>query len=264
MPELQKSDDITLEVADAQGRTIRTFSSKAVPDQKKWDGGPQPQPVLSKVKGLNRFVWDMRYPSMTGVPDVYFEASYAGHKASPGKYSFILKSGDQTLTTDAEILANPLYTTEAADYQAFHVLMSSMEAELSAMHQRINDLRDKQIQLGALLAKLPGDDKSSTLKTEGDALQAKLKAWDEDMVQRRSKAYDDIENFPNKFTASYLFLINQTESQLPQINPSTQEQLQILNGQWATLKARSDELLNKDIPAMNRRFWEAGYGAIWQ
>ena len=256
LPELKKTEDISLEISDAQGRIIRTLSSKAVPDQKKWEGGPKPDPVLTKVKGLNRFVWDMRYPTLVGVPDVYFEASYGGHKAIPGKYQFTLKLGDRTLTADAEILANPLYTTDAAGYQAYHALMSSMETEFSAMHQRVNSLHDKQTQLEALLAKLPKDEKSKTLKTEGEALQARLKAWDEDMVQRRSKAYDDVENFPNKFTASYLFLINQTESNLPQINPSTLEQLQSLNAQWATLKARSDELLNKDIPAMNSRLWK--------
>ncbi len=264
LPELQKDDEITLEVSDAQGRTIRTFSSRAVPDQKKWEGGPKPEPVLSKLKGLNRFVWDMRYPTMTGVPDAYFENSYAGHKAIPGTYRFTLKSGDQVLGTEAQILANPLYTTDAAGYQAYHTLMSGMEAELSAMHQRVNELHDKQTQLEALLAKLPAEDKSSTVRTEGEALLAKLKAWDEDMVQRRSKAYDDVENFPNKFTASYLFLINQAESGLPQVNASTLEQLKILNAQWATLKARSEELLEKDIPAMNSRLWQAGYGAIWR
>ncbi|MEZ5462624.1 hypothetical protein [Dokdonella sp.] len=264
LPELEKTENISLQITDAQGKTIRTFSSKSDPDQKKWEGGPRPDPVLPKASGLNRFVWDLRYPTMTGVPDVYFEANYAGHKAIPGKYRFTLKAGDQTLSTDAEILANPLYTTDASGYQAYHTLMSTMEAELSAMHQRINSLHDKQIQLGELLAKIPADARYSALKSEGEALQGKLKAWDEDMVQRRSKAYDDVENFPNKFTASYLFLINHTESHLPQINPPALEQLQILNAQWATLKARSDELLNKDIPAMNRKFWEAGYGALWQ
>ena len=264
LPELQKTDDITLEVSDAEGHVIRTFSSKAVPDQKKWDGGPKPDPLLPKAKGLNRFVWDMRYPTMTGVPDVYFEAGYAGHKAMPGKYRFTLKSGDRTLTSEAEILANPLYSTDAAGYQAYHALMSRMEASLSAMHHRVNELHDKQTQLEALLAKLPGDGKSNALKAAGEALQAKLKAWDEDMVQRRSKAYDDVENFPNKFTASYMFLINQTESNLPQINASTLEELQLLDARWATLKARSDELLEKDIPALNSTLWKAGYGALWR
>jgi photosystem II stability/assembly factor-like uncharacterized protein len=264
LPQLQKTEDITLEIADADGKTVRTWSSKAQPDSKKWDGGPKPDPLLPKDKGLNRFVWNMRYPTVTGVPDVYFEANYAGHKAIPGKYRFTVKLGDQALTTEAEILANPLYATDAAGYQAYHALMSRMEAELSLMHQRVNRLHDKQTQLAALIAKLPAGDQSGALKADAEALQAKLKAWDEDMVQRKSKAYDDVENFPNKFTASYIFLINHTESETPQISASTLEQLQLLDAQWATLKARSDELLETDIPAMNSKLWQAGFGAIWQ
>ena len=34
-------------------------------------------------------------------------------------------------------------------------------------------------------------------------LLTSLKNWDEDMIQRKSTSYDDVENFPNKFTADY-------------------------------------------------------------
>ena len=84
------------------------------------------------------------------------------------------------------------------------------------------------------------------------------------MIQRRSKAYDDVENFPNKFTANYLFLVNQTESDLPRVNQSTLDRLEQLNAQWTTLKSRSEELTGKDIPALNRKLWDLGFGAIWK
>jgi hypothetical protein len=92
----------------------------------------------------------------------------------------------------------------------------------------------------------------------------KLKAWDEDMVQRRSKAYDDVENFPNRFTANYLFVINQTESDLPRVNQPSLDRLAVLTTEWAGLKSRSDELIAKDIPALNQKLWEVGFGAIWK
>jgi hypothetical protein len=84
------------------------------------------------------------------------------------------------------------------------------------------------------------------------------------MVQRKSKSYDDVENFPNKFTANYLFLINHTESDIPRVNQPSLDRLKELNGQWATLKARGKELLDRDIPAFNKRLWDAGVGAIWK
>src|SRR5438874_707346 len=264
LPELKKDDQISLEIKDADGNLVRTFSSKADEKYKKYDGAPKADPLLPKVKGLNRFGWDMRYPTMPGVPNVYMESSYAAHKAPPGKYSMTLKMGGQTVSTETEILANPLYPTDAATYREYHSTMSSMENELASMHRIVNDLYDKQKQLESLLTSLPAGDKYSAIKKDGEALLKKMKAWDEDMVQRKSKAYDDVENFPNKFTANYLFLINQTESAIPRVNQPSLDRMKELNGQWSTLKARANEILDKDIPALNKRMWDAGLGAIWK
>jgi hypothetical protein len=132
------------------------------------------------------------------------------------------------------------------------------------MHRMVNSLYEKQKQLESLLSSLPSDDKFKAIKSDGEALLKKMKAWDEDMVQRKSKAYDDVENFPNKFTANYLFLINQTESDIARVNQPTRDRLKELNAQWVTLKARGTEILDKDISAFNKRLWDAGLGAIWK
>ncbi len=264
LPELKKEDVVTLEVTDAEGKVVNTYSSKADPNYRRWDGGPGPAPLLQKVKGLNRFVWNMRYPTMPGIPGVYIEASYNGHKASPGKYKFTLKYGSQAVTTEAEILANPLYPTTPAAYREYHLMMSSMEAELTAMHRTVNSLFEKQKQLEGVLAALPTGEKYAAAKRDGDALLKKMKAWDEDMSQRKSRAYDDVENFPNKFSANYMFLINATESDIPRVNQSSVDELKRLAAQWAALKARADEMNLKDIPAINKLLWDAGYGAIWK
>jgi len=264
LPELKKDDQISLEIKDAAGNVVHSFSSKADEKFVRYDAGPRPDPLLSKAKGLNRFVWDMRYPTMPGVPQVRIEGGFAAHKAPPGKYTLTLKMGGQTVSTETEILANPLYPTTPAIYTEYHQTMLSMETELTAMHRMVNSLYEKQKQLESLLSSLPSGEKYSALKKEGEALLKKMKAWDEEMVQRKSKAYDDVENFPNKFTANYLFLINQTESDIPRVNQPSLDRLKELNSQWSTLKARGTELLERDIPAFNKRLWDAGLGAIWK
>ena len=264
LPELSKTDELTLEIKDAGGIIVRTFSSKPDDKFKRYDGGPRPNALLTKTKGLNRFVWDMRYATMPGIPDVRVEGSWPGHKASPGKYTMTLKSGAQTQTTDFEILANPLYPTDAATYAEYNTTMLAMETELATMHRMVNSLYEKQKQLESLLGSMPSDEKFAAIKKDGEALLKKMKAWDEDMVQRKSKAYDDVENFPNKFTANYLFLINQTESDIPRVNQPSRDRMNELNKQWASLKARGTEIQDKDIPALNKRLWDAGLGAIWK
>jgi hypothetical protein len=84
------------------------------------------------------------------------------------------------------------------------------------------------------------------------------------MVQRKSKAYDDVENFPNKFTSNYLFLVNQTESDIPRVNQPSLDRLAQLNAEWSALKARAEGMLANDIPALNRKLWDVGVGAIWK
>ena len=264
LPELKKDDQISMEIKDADGNLVRAFSSKADDKYKKYEGAPKAEPLLPKNKGLDRFVWDLRYRTMPGVPDVDMETSYAGHKAPPGKYFITLKLGSQMISTESEILPNPLYPTDAATYKEYHVTMLGMENELISMHRMVNDLFDKQTQLQSLLNSLPTGEKFAAPKKEGEALLRKMKAWDEDMVQRKSKAYDDVENFPNKFTANYMFLINQTESDIPRVNQPSLDRLRELNVQWAALKARANEILDKDIPAFNKRLWDAGLGAIWK
>ena len=82
------------------------------------------------------------------------------------------------------------------------------------------------------------------------------------MVQRKSKAYDDVENFPNKFTAEYLFLINQTTSAIPRVNKSSRDRKTELDKQWTELKAKATAIVDTELPAFNNALWEAGIGAI--
>ena len=159
---------------------------------------------------------------------------------------------------------NPLYPTTPALYKEYHATMSGMEAELTTMHNTVNSLYEKQKQLEAILGGLPAGDKFAAVKRDGEALLKKMKAWDEDMIQRKSRSYDDVENYPNRFTADYIFLINATESDIPSVNQGSLDLLKQYTTKWSALKARSDEMLTKDIPSLNRQLWGAGFGAIWK
>jgi photosystem II stability/assembly factor-like uncharacterized protein len=264
LPEVKPGEVLTMEIRDADGNFVRSFSSKRDSLYKSYDGAPPADPVLSVKKGLNRFVWNLRYPTMPGVPNVYIESSYRGHKASPGKYTFTFKTAEQATAVSANILPNPLYPTDAATYKEYHLLMLTMENEVTKMHRMVNDLNAKREQLDVLLTTLPKDSKYDAIRKEGQELAKKMKTWDEDMIQRKSKAYDDVENFPNKFTANYLFLVNQTESDIPRVNQPSLDLKKELDAEWAVLKSRADGFLNKDIPAFNKLLWDAGVGALWK
>ena len=259
LPDLNSDTVLNLTIKDAQGKVVRTFSSEKDPNYVPHNGGGAPRkPVLSKKKGLNRFVWDLGHPIMPGIPNVYIEANFRGHKAPPGKYTLELSAGGKTVSTTGEILEMPGFETKSGQYEAYNSFMSALESNLTEMHDMVNSLYKVQEQLQAILS----DMESGPLNTQGNALLEKLRTWDEDMVQRKSKAYDDVENFPNKFTAEYLFLINQTNSSIPRVNKASRDRRAELDKQWAVLKAKATTLIEKDIPALNKVLWEAGIGAV--
>jgi photosystem II stability/assembly factor-like uncharacterized protein len=264
LPELKEKDHITMEIKDAQGILVRSFTSKPDSTYKRYDGAPPQDPVLPKSKGMNRFVWNLRYPTMVGVPNLYIESSFRGHKAIPGKYSVTLKAGDKTATSNFEILNNPLYPTDAKTYQEYHEFMSKVEGELSGMHRMINTLNEKRLQLEKLLTILSTDKKYADLVKSGKELKDKMKQWDEDMIQRKSKAYDDVENYPNKFTANFMFMINHTESEIPRVNQPSIDRYNELNSEWKSLQSRGNEIADTDLPAYVKKLWDAGVGAIWE
>jgi photosystem II stability/assembly factor-like uncharacterized protein len=265
LPAMRDDEHIKMEILDASGNLVRSLSSKKDSLFRSYDGGPAPEPRLSRGKGLNRFVWNMRHASVPGVPGAYMENSYSGHKASPGRYTFTLSTDDgHRMATTADILPNPLYRTTAADQAEYHAVMTRMEADVTLMHKMLNALHLKQNQLAELLGSIPADDKYASLRLDGAKLLADMKAWDEEMVQRKSKAYDDVENFPNRFTANYMFMMNQTESDLPRVNKPSLDLKKEMDAAWAKLKARGEEFQDLRIPAFNKALWDAGIGGIWK
>jgi photosystem II stability/assembly factor-like uncharacterized protein len=258
--ELPKADStmVTLDILDSEGKVVRSLSSQKDKIYKRYDGGPPAAPVLPAKEGLNRFVWDFRYPIMSGVPNVYIEASFRGHKASPGKYTLRLSVDGQEHTSPATILDNPLFDIKDDQFNTYDRVMSEMESTLTQMHDKVNQLYDIQQQLRKLMKDLEDD----ALKSSGNEIIKSLETWDNEMIQRKSKAYDDVENFPNKFTAEYMFLINATESSIPRVNQSSLDRRKELDAQWEVFSKQADEWLEKTIPDFNKRLWEAGIGAI--
>jgi hypothetical protein len=252
-----------MEIKDAAGNLVRTYTSKPDESYEGYAGGPPANPTMMKGKGLNRHVWDMRYPIMLGAPKTYIESSFRGHKASPGSYSVTVKYAGKESKADFKILPNPHYPTTPATYQEYHTFMSEVEANLNNMHRQVNAMLKSRTRLEAILKEMGDQQKFAALKKEGEALVKKMTEWDGDMIQRKAKAYDDVDNYENKFTANYMFMINQTESDIPRVNKPNRDRRAELEKEWATLEARSKAIMDTELPAYQKKLWEAGIGAVY-
>lgn len=262
LPELPKDTEVILEIKDSDGYLVRRISSKKDKSFQSYAGGPSSEPQLKANKGINRFVWDLRYPTLLGAPTAYIEGNYHGHKVSPGKYTMSLKAGTLEVGSDFNVLSNPLYEISEESYAEYDTFMKSTATYFNDMHTKVNAILKMRKKIDEVLKDFPENEKFTVIRKKGEELITKMKAWDKDMIQRKSKAYDDVENFPNKFTAEYIFLINSTESSLPRVNDASKKRLEELNEQWKILKARAMEIIDVDVPDYNNQLTEAGIGVI--
>jgi uncharacterized phage infection (PIP) family protein YhgE len=174
----------------------------------------------------------------------------------------VLTDGNETATTTGTIKDVPEYKLSPEDYQAYHEWMSNLEAEVTSMHSLVNTAKTYEEELSALLKKIEGKTELLALHTKANQLIQELKIWDEEMVQRKSTAYDDVENFPNKFTANFLFMMNHGESSIPKINQATQDRYAELILRWRVLEAEGKRLIEKAIPEFNKIASELGIGVL--
>ncbi len=252
---LPKSTDskaeITLTVTDASGQVVREYTSKRNPDFRSYPGGPNPEPTLPTEVGLNRFVWDMRYPTVLGAPTVFIEGRYTGHKAAPGKYQAALKMNGTERTVAFNILPHPHIKATDADYQEQHQTMLRVEQGLNEIHGAVNRIAAARAQITTLLDNIGDGSQYKAVADAGKALRTKMETWDGEIVQRKAQSNDDIINFVNKLSADYIFIRGQMDTNIPYVTKGMKEQLAALEARWEPLKAQYDSFVSKEIPDFN-------------
>lgn len=134
--------EVKLTIADAAGETIREFSTPAMD-----------APELAANQGMNRFYWDLRYPSATRAPSdgvlTSFEASQpVPPVAPPGRYSVSLSVGGATHEQPFEVRIDPRVTATEADLQAQFDLMVQIRDRASEVADALIRIRELRGQPG--------------------------------------------------------------------------------------------------------------------
>ena len=155
----------------------------------------------------------------------------------------------------------PLETVDENALLEWDTFMTAGEKTYREMAEMVNTLYPLQLTLEGLLGHDEISGNTALKQAVTEVLESAV-TFDKDMIQRLSKAYDDVENYPNKFTASYLYVLNQTVGSLPKLNAGSVSRIAVLSKEWGLLKARGENLKNDKIPQLNKLLWEAGIGTI--
>jgi photosystem II stability/assembly factor-like uncharacterized protein len=162
----QRSEAVTLTILDGKGQVIKQFSSQA--KDSTW---------LPAEAGMNRFVWDMRYPGAREipVPADFVSAEYYTRTqppiAPPGRYSARLSVGGQQYERPFEIQRDPRITATDDDLRAQFELMVQIHDRLSQVTDAVERLRTARRQLEQ---RTPADARTAGVKEQLGAIEGAL------------------------------------------------------------------------------------------
>lgn len=194
--------EVTLEFLDSQGNLIKEYKSQkqeeSAPESFSRWGYTSAQSVLTE-QGMNRFVWDMRYPGAERVPGaVYWGASFRGPLAVPGEYTVRLKVGENRMIKSWKWNKDPRIKATQRDLQEQFDFLIEIRDKVTEVNQGIKKLRNLKKQINDLFAKIKGHEHSKEIMEAGEKIIQKLTAVEDELIQSKSKSGQDPLNYPIK------------------------------------------------------------------
>lgn len=250
-----KSDTITLEFFQADGKLIRKFSSVAKEDSEVGK--------LEVKKNMNRFIWNMRYPDAEKFEGmILWWASLAGPRALPGNYKVKLTVNNQSNEADFEILADPRANATPADLKAQFDFLISIREKLSETNLAIKDIREVRKQINLVVDRMKDDESVKDLTDLSKEILEKMKEIEESLYQTKNQSQQDPLNFPIRLNNKLGHLnslsgrgdFKPTDQDIAFKNEVTQK----INIELEKLKT----VFEKDIPVFNRMVKEKSINAV--
>lgn len=289
----EPAEKVTISILDGQRNLVRSFMGTPAEEKQKPEtpaggegeesGRASSPPRVGDQAGMNRFVWDMRYPDATGFPKIILWAgNLRGPVAPPGRYQVeltitgmtvtrpmpiggnpeITRLPSQTLTHSFTIVKNPLLTTVTdADLQEQFKLALQIRDQLSQANNTVVRIRNLKDQIGDRLGKLDKK-KDAQLVASGETLAQKLTGIEGEIYQYRNQSSQDPLNFPIKLNNKLAALEGVVESADARPTAQSYEVFKDLSARLDTQLAKLETILKVDVPAFNTLVASAGLDPI--
>jgi photosystem II stability/assembly factor-like uncharacterized protein len=195
---VRRAREDSLRKAGVPEDSIKQFLRAGGGEMEEEDEGPRraPRPprVPNKV-GLNRFVWDLRYPDASSFQGlIMWAASTRGPLAPPGRYTVRLTVQGQAPQTRTFVLKkDPRVRATQQDLEAQFALLIKIRDELTKANDAVKTIRNVRAQIAERRPKAP-----SAFAAAADSLLARLGSIEEEIYQVRNRASQDPLNFPIK------------------------------------------------------------------
>ncbi len=131
------NQEVEINILDSKKDLIVSFNSKNPDESNDQDK------KLFPTKGMNQFVWDMRYPGPTALEqNKDAKNNTAGPLAPPGCYHVELITGKQNIIEKFELLQDPRICTTQKDFEQQFRLLVDIGAGITKTHATVNSIRE--------------------------------------------------------------------------------------------------------------------------
>jgi photosystem II stability/assembly factor-like uncharacterized protein len=258
-------DEVTLEVLDGQGQTIRRLSSKEKKEDEQppeWPDQVQVPKTIPAKDGMNRFAWDLRYDEPVQTPGAfYWGSSPHGALALPGDYQVRLTANGQSQTAPLHLAMDPRLKGAEAGIQKAFALSVTVNGRFSQLHQAINEIRETKTQLGSFRKRSAGNERLKPALAAADELEKKMSAIEAQLIQVNMKSSEGNLVYPNQLNEEVYTFSKVVEADAAPSEP----QLEV----WKMLDGRLEEQLQSwaqlkkdDVPKVNDLIKQADLPAL--
>jgi photosystem II stability/assembly factor-like uncharacterized protein len=256
--------DVTLEFFDGAGKLVNQFSSREEPrpqggGAEEEEGGRVPPPArLTAQGGLNRFVWNLRWPDATSFPGmILWAGTTVGPRAIPGRYSVKLTVDGKSQTQTFDVLKDPRLDTTPDDYGKQLALSLQLRDKLTEANAAVIRIRELRAQLEPYTKR-----DSKKIADSAKALMEKMTSVEEALYQTKNRASEDPLNYPIKLNnklAHVLIVVQSSDSQPTQQSYMVYEELATkVNAELKKLES----LTGPELAAFNKMIRDENVPAV--
>jgi photosystem II stability/assembly factor-like uncharacterized protein len=252
--------EIKLEFLDSSGKLISEFSSRApepspgAPDSEdEAPFAPAAQPRLSTEAGLNRFVWDLRYPGAVRFPGMILWAGETrGPRAVPGTYQVRLTVGGKSFTQSFDVKKDPRIGTTQEEFARQLELLLKIRDKFSETSRAILKIRDLRRQIEDMANRLKDQPQTKSIVEFAESLKAKLTAVEEELYQTKNRSSQDPLNYPIKLNNKLAALAGAVATADAAPTDQSYEVYRELAGKIDAQLEQLDRILRQDLQAFNK------------
>ncbi|MFW6128957.1 MAG: VPS10 domain-containing protein [Candidatus Aminicenantaceae bacterium] len=260
-------EKVILEFMDDKGKVIKSFSStrkgrERDSEMARWFGRMSSSGLIAQ-EGMNRFIWDMRYPDAVRVPGaILWGGMLSGPIAVPGTYKVQLTVGDESWEQTWNWKKDPRIPTTQEEFQEQFDFLIEIRDKITEVNKGINHLRDVKKQIKDLSRKLKGTEKEKKIVEAGQKVIRKLESVEDVLIQSKSKSGQDPLNYPIKLDNKISALARVVASADARPTDQSYELFQELSLRADDQLSKLKNIVEEDVTAFNELVRNEGIPAI--